>query len=278
VVAGASGLMQWSFWQEALQAAQSSSAAQQGTAALYGLHLEVLAAYGLLLVAILALLIATANGLFRLPLQYAWLKQAEKLMDRIVVLGVVVIVLLLLSFFVNRAGLLAHTIYRQEATKDARSIVITYNLVLMIALGLFGVIALLRLKSAFGWAERVAMLLSGVVCMLILTGEGRLPKGPLLSSGMQQITDNVFFSLTTNHVIAVCVCLAALISLFWLTRGKSISDRLVPGIVFAIAAIDSLIQYIHTQPVFLLIALILLMQGMLIGSRIERVRQGNIGA
>jgi hypothetical protein len=52
----------------------------------------------------------------------------------------------------------------------------------------------------------------------------------------------------------------------------------VPGIVFGIAAIDSLIQYIHTEPVFLLIALILLMQGMLMGSRIERVRQGNIGA
>ena len=196
-------------------------------------------------------------------------------MDRLAVLGVVVVALLLLNFFGNR-GLLALFFNPRDVTTNAPDIVITYNRLLMILLGFFGFIALLRLKYAFGWVERIAVLLGGVACMLILADGGSLQKMPLLSSDMQQVTGDVFSILTTDHVVAACVCISALISLFWLTRGKSTSDRVVPGIVFGAAVLFALIQYNHFQPLFLLIALILLMQGILIAAQIERVRQGNL--
>ena len=74
-------------------------------------------------------------------------------------------------------------------------------------------------------------------------------------------------------MVSASVLIAALISLFWLTRSRNRTDRLVLTALLGGAALCALVHFILTSPPLLLLALFLLMLGTLIAAWVERMRQ-----
>lgn len=276
IVACGGVVIQWSFWQRAMQQAQFSFNTEQGTRMLYGNPLSLSIGWLLTLVALLALVVAAANALFHLPAQYRWLEQMERVLDRLTVLGTVAVAFLLLTFFGDHSTWLVASLNVRDLLPSTPIAAIPYTWLFMVFLGLFWIIALLRWKRTFGWAERVAMLLSGLVCLLVLIGAGTLQNLPLLSSDMQQATGSVLFALTIDRVMVTSILAAVLFSFFWLTRAQQTVDRFVLGMVLGIATVCVLIQFIHLQHLPLLVALIMLILGTLIATQIERVHYSNV--
>ena len=93
-----------------------------------------------------------------------------------------------------------------------------------------------------------------------------------------QNSPSYLVSVDPNLFFTIGLAVAAVISLLWLTRPYTLLDRIVLLVVFGAAAVLALLQYssadIETSKhIYLLIALILLIQGILIAARTERVRR-----
>jgi hypothetical protein len=78
-------------------------------------------------------------------------------------------------------------------------------------------------------------------------------------------------------LITIGLAAASLISLLWLVRPYTLVDRIILLLVFGIAAIftflqSSLTDFDVSKHIYLLISLILLIQGVLIAAQTERVR------
>ena len=81
-----------------------------------------------------------------------------------------------------------------------------------------------------------------------------------------------------NLLITIGLAAASLISLLWLARPYTLIDRIILLAVFGVAAVCVLLQNLATdldtsKHIFLLISLILLIQGILIAAQTERVRR-----
>jgi serine/threonine protein kinase len=89
------------------------------------------------------------------------------------------------------------------------------------------------------------------------------------SSYLVQVDPNLFFTMG--------LAAAAIISLLWLARPYLLLDRIVLLVMFGAAAVCALLQYSRAdmdvpKHIFLLLALILLIQGVLLAAQTERVR------
>ncbi len=89
------------------------------------------------------------------------------------------------------------------------------------------------------------------------------------SSYLVPVEPNLFFTIG--------LAAAAIISLLWLARPYVLLDRIVLLVVFGAAAVCALLQYSRAdmdvlKHIFLLLALILLVQGVLLAAQTERVR------
>ena len=81
-----------------------------------------------------------------------------------------------------------------------------------------------------------------------------------------------------NTLLTSGLAVAAIISLFWLTRPFTRVDRILIFVVFGIAIACTFLQFSYqggdvTKHIFLLMALITLIQGMLLAAQMERVRK-----
>jgi serine/threonine protein kinase len=95
-------------------------------------------------------------------------------------------------------------------------------------------------------------------------------------SDFQQSSSYVV-SVDPNLLITAGLVAAAIISLLWLTRPYTLIDRIILLVVFGVAGICALLQSPGTDTditkhIYLLISLILLIQGVLIAAQTERVR------
>ena len=134
------------------------------------------------------------------------------------------------------------------------------------------------------------------------TTRGRVPRSILLLTGLaallssialiyQAILDipNLVIPLTTcpipreqllillNPSLTIGLAAAAIISLFWFSRPFATTDRLILGVIFGVAAIFALIQFLYLDQdllkhMLLLIAMITLILGTLMAAQMERVR------
>jgi len=89
------------------------------------------------------------------------------------------------------------------------------------------------------------------------------------SSYLVPVDPNLFFTMG--------LAAAAIISLLWLARPYLLLDRIVLLVMFGAAAVCALLQYSGmdtdiSKHIFLLLALILLIQGVLLAAQTERVR------
>ncbi len=107
---------------------------------------------------------------------------------------------------------------------------------------------------------------------VIISAEGVQPvQSPFLST--------IFNAGQLGQFFTIGLVAAALVSLVWLTRPYLLPDRIVLLVVFGIAAICAILQTFATSGdsdvtshIYLLFALIALIQGVLIAVQTERVR------
>jgi hypothetical protein len=97
-------------------------------------------------------------------------------------------------------------------------------------------------------------------------------------SDLQQSSSYVV-SVDPNLLVTIGLVAASLISLLWLTRPYTLIDRIILLAIFGVAAICAFLQYSlldfdASKHIYLLVSLILLIQGVLIATQTERVRTG----
>ncbi len=253
------------------------SAPAQDTNSLYAPLLSLGVGYTIMGISLLTTGIVAVSSLFNLSQTYQRIAGLVKFLDRVIVLGVVIIGLLLLSSFGNRGGWLANTLNLGQGSSgpSASDFTIHYSLILIILIAFFGLIALFRLTLAFGWAERMLLLLCGIGAMLMLTDTLDVQQLPLLSANVQQAAGNFFSSLNTDQVVSLSLLIAALLSFAWLLSTNIVFDRVALGFVFGLVALLALTSAVSAYHAPLILVFIVMIQGVLIAAKVERVRRGN---
>jgi len=267
----------WSLGQSYIQQAQSFLNTQQGINLLSLSDGFIVIAYLIGVSTILGIGLLCVRILFRR--RYLWLRHVESLVGSILVLGVTIGALLLLNSIGKQSNYLASTTLNIQALSGnlpALSVSNQYVLdglfVLMLLL-YASMLATQRWNRTFGHTERVLVLLSGCVCLLILASTGERPVLPLVSATMQQILEHNLPVFTAERIVTTSILIAALISLFWLIRSRNRIDRIVLLALFGGAAICALVHYFFASSVLLLVALIFLMLGTLITAKVEHMQQ-----
>lgn len=266
------GALQWAFWQEA----QTSPDFSQNTNLLYASLLSLFLGGLAICFAFASSVIASFGALSEQSGKYNWLAGLLMTLDRTVVLSVAIISLLLLNFFGGQGGPLANTFAVQGLIGATATTLLGVKLIFTIVLAFFGFITLVRLRTGLGWPERVVLLLCGTAGILLLTDPGNVQQLGIFSASTQALPGNPFSALNLDQVVALCILIVALFSLFWLLRTTIRSDRAPLGIIFGCAAFFALLNVLFPLPFFLLTALFLLLLGTPIAARIEQVRRGDM--
>jgi tRNA A-37 threonylcarbamoyl transferase component Bud32 len=268
----------WAFWQGVLQHTLAFDYARQGTTLLYAALASL--AFGLVMVvaALVSAIIASFDALSHPSQAHPRAAKVVLSLNRLAALSSAIVTLMLLNFFGNRGGWLAHLNHLSDMSSSLPNFFFTNSealLSMLIPFAFFTLILLFRPNSAFGRLERITLLLSSVGAMLLLTDAGDVQALPFFSLDMQQIAGKLATSLSVDRVVAGCILLAALLSFFWLTRTHLLGDRLVLLFIFGVAFTLALADAISTRQLLLVPALLAIMQGVLIASKIEKVRRGN---
>ncbi len=145
-----------------------------------------------------------------------------------------------------------------------------------VELGLSVILLLVAIGAI--WFVRISI----AIAILLLTALSALVAsfGFLLQtiSDLQQSSSYVV-SVDPNLLVTIGLVAASLISLLWLTRPYTLIDRIILLAIFGVAAICAFLQYSlldfdASKHIYLLVSLILLIQGVLIATQTERVRTG----
>ena len=140
-----------------------------------------------------------------------------------------------------------------------------------VAKAILFVSALAMLLSAFAFLVQTVRDVQLAYPVIVSAGGGQQGQAPFLSSNFDAAKLGQFF---TTGLVA-----AAIVSFVWLTRPYQLPDRIVLGVAFGIAAICAILQSVATSGdldvghhIYLLVALIALILGVLIAVQTERVR------
>ncbi len=138
--------------------------------------------------------------------------------------------------------------------------------------------------KAILFVSALAMLLSAFAFLVQTIRDVQLAQPVIISAEGVQPVQSPFLSTIFNagqlgQFFTIGLVAAALVSLVWLTRPYLLPDRIVLLVVFGIAAICAILQTFATSGdsdvtshIYLLFALIALIQGVLIAVQTERVR------
>ena len=269
------GAVQWAFWQGVLRGAPGFAAPTQDASSLYAPLLSLGVGYSVIALALVSTVLAAISALLPVSQSSPRLVSFVKFLDRVSVLGIATITLLLLHFFGARGGWLANTLKFGQGTSSDASFTLSYSLMLFLLISLFTLIALFRLRRDVGRPERLLLLLCGVGAMLMLTDTQDVQHLPLLSANVQQAAGGLFSSINADQVVAVSLLIAALLSFAWMLSTNIVSDRVALGIIFGLVALLVLVAVVSGQPGPAIPAFIVMIQGVLIAAKVERVRRGN---
>jgi tRNA A-37 threonylcarbamoyl transferase component Bud32/multisubunit Na+/H+ antiporter MnhG subunit len=281
-IAGASLLS--TFWSGAIQHSQlprmltSVSLPEQ----LSTIALNQLVAGSLLYAGIMALVLFVITLLIQSARQLSWVEQRMKalskygswgsglinLVDRLIIFGIALVATLLLLFFGATIPFL-----QQSLPVQGMSMVITFGEIVTLLIALLALIALIRITRPVRTWDRFTLLVGiGVFIVLAFTTPGVLLVASPIIGGVQQGTAKFLRLVAPGILLFFSVSSAALIALIWLKRTPTRDRllRLVLFVSFAGAIACMLLQYV--RPTLLLVAFILLVQGMFIAIQMERVR------
>jgi hypothetical protein len=269
-------VMMWSVGQRDFQQAQSLLNTPQGANQLALSESLIAIAYVIVVFLVLSIVASCVSAF--LQRRFPWMEPVENVVHFLLVLSITIGALFLLNSAGSQSSYLATAtldLQRLSSSLPAFSVRNQYILDGLFALALlFYIIALARQRwdRSFAHNERVLVLLSGIVCLLILASAGPQTVLSLVSSSVQQIGVAIQPAFTAEGIVALCILLASLISLLWLMRSGNMLERILLLVLFGIAALCALVYYFVVSPVFLIIALFLLMPGTLIAAREEYVQ------
>lgn len=274
VVALGCGVVQLAFWSGIAQHVLPFELTQQDSTLLYAPYLGLIFTTITMAAAALAVLFVLAHALFFPERNYSWVKGLLIAFDSVTILCLAIITLELLFIFGARGGWLASSFDTAKVFGSATpDFTVSYSLLAMGLIAILLFIVFFLLKRPFGWMQRMLVLFCCVATIVILTDTHDVQALPLFSANVQQVT-GTFSSLSINHLVAVCLLLSSLLSLLWLLRARLVSDRIVLGSIFLLAALFASLHILTSHHVLFMIALLLEIQGLLIAFKIDRVRNG----
>jgi len=198
---------------------------------------------------------------------FIWVPETRSMIDRIIILGVVLTATLLIAFFGDTRPVLAQSYNVQGSIVS----VIPVSLVL---LAFLTVVALFRIKGQFNRWDCFTVLIAALACALLAFQNENLPQiTPLQLTNIQQFMGNLLQGNVPNILLFFALLASAALSLLWLRRTPTRVDhalRFVLIISFAGAIFFLLLQHLW-QPA-LLVALVMLIEGVFVAMQMERVR------
>jgi hypothetical protein len=270
------GVTMWSTGQSDFQRAQSLLNTPQGANLLSLSESLIAIAYVVGVFLVLSVVFSGLSLFFKS--RFPWIERVENVLHFLLILGITIGALLLLNGVGSQSTYLAAaTLNPQRLSSSLPSVSVRNQYVLD---GLFALMLLIyiialarqRWDRSFAHTERMLVLLSGVVCLLLLASTGPRAVLPLVSSNVQQIGATIQPAFTAESIVALSILIASLISLLWLIRGESLIERILLSVLFGVAALCTLVDYFFVSPLLLLIALLLLMPGTLIATRVEYIQ------
>jgi hypothetical protein len=201
----------------------------------------------------------------------AWLRRAQTFMrviDRLFVLACVAIAFLL----ENTRGIFAwlFTDRWTELFNDGQDVL---NLAALAVLAVLSIVLLVRLfgsrRYELGNSERLALFGSALICLLFIWQMPQVATLPLLNQHIQ-FTSNLFHWSSTALRWALLIELLAVpfLAFFWFGSQVFANYRVLFTTLFLLILCFLLLQLIW--PIFLLLALICLLPGILLAMRIEK--------
>jgi hypothetical protein len=196
---------------------------------------------------------------------YRFFSQVDRfsqLLDHSVVLIVTITCVLLQLFFGAEEYLLSYSLNLQV-------IAVTSNQVAILLLILAAIFALFRLTRPFGNMDRFIVLIDAIACMFLFFRNSRGKHFSFSAPGIQQWVTSPHLGLPSLY-IAIGLLLTALISFVWLKRSFPAADRSLLLILFGLALLCALLQI--AGYIFVVAALIVLLHGVLLATRVEEIR------
>ncbi len=238
---------------------------------IYLVAINELVARILMLIVVGGLLIAAIVVFLHIGRQYAWINRivlnakkrfqwVEQLvlrLDHVMVLVVTIACILLQLFFGSDVPII-------PSSSSTQGIGFTLSQVTALVLVLAVIIALFRLSRPFNWLDRLIVFVDAITCI------------PLLFSGQTNFLPYVQQWIATPHIalpaqfVAIGLFVAALVSLTWLKLPFLRGNQGMLLTIFGIVLVCALLQSLNYT--FALVALIMLIQGVLLATQVERVR------
>lgn len=310
VVAFACALLQSTFWSGVIQQAELSLPGVDGPSSmptqLSTIAFNQLVADGLLLAVVtrlvLSMLILLARSLRQLPSidrkavvmaqRFDWVEGFVRLIDRLVVLGILLTAILLVLFFGKTEPLLQQSF---EIGDQGRAVV-TVGEICVAVLGLLATISLLRTlipkkvnNSQYTWAQsssstmrplnrwdRFTVFIAVVACtMLVFQNRIVQQISSPISRDLQQRTGPLLHVIPPATLLFLGLVAASILSLLWLKRAVSSTRidhllRFVLIIFFGCTIACALLLFLWLS--LLPLAFIMLTGGIFVAIQMERVR------
>lgn len=202
---------------------------------------------------------------------FKWVNGVIKVVDRLLIIGLPLAATSLMWFYGSSSSLLALPVNQDVGLPDQ---LITLNQVVAGVFALFTLIELFRIGGKFNRWDCFTVLLAVVAFAMLAWGSASVQHvTPPVFSNVQQLLTNLSQRPSSTILLVFGLAFAGTFSLFWLQRASSRVDhvlRFVLLLLFGFAILGVLLQFIW--PVWLVVALILLVMGFFVAVQMERVR------
>ena len=203
--------------------------------------------------------------------RFTWVQGLTKLVDRLIILGIMLVSTLLVAFFADQSQLLAQTLPLQ-----GHNMTISVGQIASGILALLAIVALFRLKRPFNRWDCITLLLAIIADVSLAYGNTSIQNVvPPLLSRLQQFTDTFLSGNGPQLLLFAGLIMATGISLLWLRRTPPSPrlDAVLLFVLFMFFAGALLCVFLHyIWPVLLLAALLMLIHGIFVAIQMERVR------
>jgi hypothetical protein len=193
----------------------------------------------------------------------------ERLTSRIfhvMIVSVSVTCVLLLNSFGQQEPILVQPFTAWRVSLTAYDIV-QWLLIAIAAVAFLRLFALMSRYNNYGRTERWVMLFAALVCAFLLFGDHG---STYITLTPPSVSPRVFHALPFFPLIYLSALATALLSLLWLRNPWHAGDRGLLLLFFGGACVCALLQLL--QPALLVASLILLIQGLILATRMEQVR------
>jgi hypothetical protein len=235
-------------------------------------HLYQLLSIPLVILVILAILIAISVPLLAAPGLVSRVQRVLQWVDRATMLLIIGPTCLLLFSFLMKEQIQPAM---QNPPSQTFSVLAALNILVLLTLAISFLVTLGRFSRPQSGGDRFMLIVCMLAFILLLLESKEAHHVPGLTTNVQQLVGSWFQLSVLSKALAIGLIGSSLISFYWLSRPFQRTDRLILGIIFALATLLAWFQFSHLQYVQIFFALLLLLSGILTATQIERVRVGS---